>query len=324
MGVIHFLNVLEGDCSWIQHLSGHNTIIDVCNARKEEKEKIFESFSTKNMGNHHQKEHPINPIEYFHKFNLSGIFRFILTHPDMDHLDGIKDLFEEFEVINFWDTENNKEMDENSDWGKYRKEDWDYYQTIRKKDKDPIVLHLYSGAKNKYFNQDSEGKSGGDGLYILAPTKELLQSANDSGKYNDASYVILYRMGNGKKVIFAGDSEDKTWDYILEEYEEDVKDIDILIAPHHGRKTGGNDDYLDILNPKLTLFGNAKSENLDYSSWNNKGLEHITNNQANCVVMDINAKGNINIYVTNENFAKKKCSKSFYDKKYQAWHIMTI
>ena len=31
MGVVHFLNVNEGDCTWIQHLSGHNTVIDVSN-----------------------------------------------------------------------------------------------------------------------------------------------------------------------------------------------------------------------------------------------------------------------------------------------------
>ena len=30
----------------------------------------------------------------------------------------------------------------------------------------------------------------------------------------------------------------------------------------------------------MTLFGNAESESVDYSSWNNKRLKHITNNQA--------------------------------------------
>lgn len=29
MGIVHFLNVNEGDCIWIEHPSGHNTIIDI-------------------------------------------------------------------------------------------------------------------------------------------------------------------------------------------------------------------------------------------------------------------------------------------------------
>ena len=33
MATIHFLNVKEGDCSIIEHNSGHTTVIDVCNAK---------------------------------------------------------------------------------------------------------------------------------------------------------------------------------------------------------------------------------------------------------------------------------------------------
>ena len=29
---LHFLNVKDGDCTWIKHADGNNTIIDVYNA----------------------------------------------------------------------------------------------------------------------------------------------------------------------------------------------------------------------------------------------------------------------------------------------------
>ena len=32
MAVIHFLNVKQGDCTFIQHNDGKVTVIDVCNA----------------------------------------------------------------------------------------------------------------------------------------------------------------------------------------------------------------------------------------------------------------------------------------------------
>lgn len=319
MGVIHFLNVKEGDCIWVQHPSGHNTIIDISNAT--ETINLFESASA--SGNHNQKNYPVNPIEYLSDRGVETVFRVVLTHPDMDHMDGMKDFFDNFEVLNFWDTENNKEMDENTSWGRYKKEDWEFYQEVRKSKEAPKVLYLYSGSRGKYYNQDEDGNSGADGLYVLAPTLELVEEANSTKEYNDCSYVILYRTGN-KKIVFAGDSAQKTWDYILENYKEDVADVDILVAPHHGRKTGGNDDYLDVLNPKLTLFGNAKSEYMDYASWNNRGLDHITNNQANCIVLDTLGENGIDVYVSYETFARKRNSDTFYDEKYKAWYIMTI
>lgn len=48
MGVVHFLNVNEGDCIWIEHPSEHNTIIDISNGQ--EVTNIFENVSL--SGNH--------------------------------------------------------------------------------------------------------------------------------------------------------------------------------------------------------------------------------------------------------------------------------
>lgn len=318
MGVIHFMNVNEGDCSLIQHPSGHITVIDISNGTTVAP--VFESAS----GNHNQKDYPVNPIEYIGDLDINTIFRFVLTHPDMDHMDGIKALFDAFTVLNFWDTENTKEMAENTSWGKYDEEDWKFYQEIRKSSSSPKTLNLYANAKGQYYNMDESGQSGADGLYILAPTVELVSTANETEQYNDCSYVILYRTGNGKKVIFAGDSAELTWDYILKNHKKDVTNVDLLIAPHHGRKSGGNDDYLDTLNPKLTLFGNAKSKYLDYNSWNNRGLDHITNNQANCIIIETNGTNGMDVYVTYETFAKKRNPNTFYSEEYKGWYILTI
>lgn len=317
MGVVHFLNVNEGDCTLIQHPSGHNTVIDISNGSN------VVSFFENSSGNHRQKNYPVNPIQYLKDSGVDTIFRFILTHPDMDHMDGIKSLFDSFSVLNFWDTQNTKVMKSNADWGKYNENDWCFYQKIRKSKESPKVLNLLAGSKGAYYNETEDGKSGADGLYILAPTQDLVDEANATEEYNDCSYVILYIV-NGKKIIFAGDSAEKTWDYILENHKDDVTDIDVLIAPHHGRKTGGNSDYLDVLNPKLTLFGNAKSQYLDYNAWNSRGLDHITNNQANCIILNADSEYGIAVYVTYEAFAKERNSNSFYNTKYKAWYVMTI
>ena len=79
-----------------------------------------------------------------------------------------------------------------------------------------------------------------------------------------------------------------------------------------------------MLKPKLTLFGNAKIEYLDYSSWNNRGLKYITNNQANCIIINTNGKKGMDVYVTYKVFAEKCNPKTFYNESYAGWYIMTI
>ena len=69
---------------------------------------------------------------------------------------------------------------------------------------------------------------------MLAPTEDLISAANEAEDWNDSSYVLLYNT-NGYKVLFGGDSHDATWEHILAEHEELVKNVDVLIAPHHGR-----------------------------------------------------------------------------------------
>ena len=306
MSLLHFLNVNEGDCSIIEHNTGHVSVIDVCNASADEPEvsKGMRLLSESGrLGNFNQKEYPENPITYMKDRNINDVFRFILTHPDMDHMDGIESFFEKFPPTNFWDTDNACDKDFESG-GRYKESDWNFYCSLRDDNpqSDPKRLTLHSGATGHYYNRTKDRTGGGDGLTILAPTPTIVSAANESGDFNDCSYVILYRTGS-KKVLLGGDSHDGTWEHILEKHEGLVKNIDLLIAPHHGRKSGRSYDFLDVLKPKLTLFGNAPHQDLAYAAWNNRDLSFITNNQAGSVIAEIG--DSINIYVTHKPFAQK-------------------
>ena len=100
MARIHFLNVKEGDCSIIQHENGHVTMIDVSNAfipqveDAESAEVIEKAFAVEALkGNYNQKANPTNPIEYLNTIGVTEIFRYIQTHPDIDHISGLFDVF---------------------------------------------------------------------------------------------------------------------------------------------------------------------------------------------------------------------------------------
>ncbi len=328
MPTIHYLNVLDGDCSAIKHNSGHVTVIDVCNASEENAllEKVMASRAAEEkglMGNFNQKQYPVNPISYFKNHGITSVFRFIATHPDMDHLDGFKLFCQTFEPANFWDTDNQEEKDFSKET-KYDEADWLFYKKLRDSNPEtnPKRLTLYSNAQGKYYNEDENGKTGGDGIHILAPTEELISAANESKDYNDCSYVILYITG-GHRILFGGDSHDNTWEHILSKHKTDVKNVDLLIAPHHGRASKRSYEFLDVLKPKMTFFGNAKSEHLAYSAWNYRNLPFITNNQAGCMVVDA-GEDPVDLYVTNERFARAANSSTFYSNNFKAYYYGPI
>lgn len=325
---LHFLNVKQGDCTWIKHPNGRNTIIDVCNAKEIKKEdaltKALSSYLLEQAvkgvsvsGNFRQKEYPVNPIEYLDSFSINSIFRFVVTHPDMDHIDGIKAFFEKFNPANVWDTNNEKEMG-SFEGSPYNEDDWKFYKSIRDGvNKNQTRLALLSGSKGKYYNENEDGSCCGDGLFILAPTKVILEEAIANDDYNDCSYVILYRPPNGAKVVIAGDSHNKTWEHILNKWENEVKNCDVLIAPHHGRDSNRSYDFLDVLKPKITFFGNAKYEHLAYSAWTNLGLEKFTNNEGNCLIAKF-LDASTEIRCTYKTFAETYCEANNYATNYDS------
>jgi beta-lactamase superfamily II metal-dependent hydrolase len=331
MATIHYLNVKEGDCSVIKHNSGHVSVIDVCNAKPTERltEALTATLAKAERGisgNFQQKKYPVNPITYLRDHGINSIFRYVQTHPDMDHMDGIKALFEGLRPLNFWDTDNTKEMPSASWEGSpYNEEDWRFYKHLRdtKPEADPKRLVLLSGARGQFYNVGADGTSGGDGLHILAPTPELVDRANDvDEEYNRCSYVLLYCTGQNR-IVFGGDSHDETWDHILHKHKDDVTNIDLLIAPHHGRKSGRSYKFLDTLAPTLTFFGNARSEHLAYDAWRNRGLSIVTNNQANCMVVDASTSP-MTLYVTHEAFARTVNAWTFYSEQLRGWYVGSI
>ena len=246
--------------------------------------------------------HPTNPIDYLANMSKWDIWRFILSHPDMDHLDGFNALLDEFNVQHFWHSEAKRDKPDFSDDGGYKEEDWDRYQKVIDDDEaNTKLIHAQAGDRFKYANEDDVGGVG-DNLHILAPNSELIDRANESQEFNDASYVVLFDSEIGK-VLLTGDAHDETWEYVKENYKEEVSDVTLLIAPHHGRKSGRSFKFLDYVNPKLTLFGCAPSDRLAYDAWRYRNLTYITTNQCGCIVAE--GVSRMDIYVENEVFADK-------------------
>ena len=114
---------------------------------------------------------------------------------------------------------------------------------------------------------------------------------------NNISPIIKYSLNDGVTVLWFGDLENSFMEKIKNTIE--LPEADIIFAPHHGRKSGKiPKEWMDNINPKIVVIGEAPSEKIDYLSDYNT----ITQNTAGDIVLDCDS-GIVDIYVTNENYS---------------------
>jgi len=180
MATVHFLNVWKGDCSIIEHDSGRVSVIDICNGNASSEEvrgKVLAQFPRAKRevradivktarGNFGMNSSPTDPIAYLKGLEVSSVFRFILTHPDMDHLDGFKRLCDEVAIVNFWDSGVWKKKPDFPAGG-YEQRDWEQYEKVVDGQTEVHVLKPLQGDQFQYANK-GDPNGNGDFLYIVS------------------------------------------------------------------------------------------------------------------------------------------------------------
>jgi beta-lactamase superfamily II metal-dependent hydrolase len=293
----------------VEHPSGRVTVIDINNGTdidpKSARElaesfgagarniEINEMFGLKRMRALVEAGYDIeltNPIEYLDEI-LSGrsIFRYIQTHPDIDHMRGLTAIERKFSILNFWDTANEKEITEfqnDSD-----KEDWETYQRLRKSTEAPKTLVVNRGDRRPYFHSYEED---GDDIQILAPEPSLTAAANDTENHNNHSYVIRVRYGK-VDVLLPGDAEDAVWESLVEEYRSDLSTA-VLKASHHGRDSGYHEDAVRHISPEYTIVSVGKKPSTDASNKYRKHSGHVWSTRwKGNIILTVNPDGSATI-----------------------------
>lgn len=255
----HFINVGKGNCTIIDFPSGRLSVIDIDDSRTiseaQRRQMLLEKKATLT-----------NPIDYIisNFKSKDEISRFILSHPDMDHMSGIKQLFSKKYFRNFWDVPNNKPDPGNWDQSPYDKNDWDFYQSLRnKKVNDVNVI-------NPLRNSTADCCWVQDGIKILSPSEELIKMAEDKEDYDQLSYVLQITYQN-RRAMLTGDASKYALEDILANYETNELQSDILLAPGHGSKNHVSKDFLEAVKPRLTIVSVAEGVDYDYETYKNYG-----------------------------------------------------
>jgi beta-lactamase superfamily II metal-dependent hydrolase len=252
----HFLNVGNGDCTVIDFPARTNGVGQNQDAR-------VMMVDIHHHGDHEEYEHV---IDYYKKHFRNGaglrpIFRYVSSHPHKDHMMGLKALFFEVKVCNFWDIDHEFAPAQDApDWQEY-KDDWFFYEKLRDGTNGVTVLRYTDASRPvQYWDEDR--------ITVLSPSGELYKFVHEredgtrrtkdeiGAQLNNLSYVLLIQV-NGLKVLLTGDAEQKCWDYILANHAEDIKNIDILKAPHHGRESAFHEEAVRLMKPKHIVLSAA-------------------------------------------------------------------
>jgi competence protein ComEC len=179
------------------------------------------------------------------KWNDRLIDVVVITHMHDDHYKGIKYLLEKYEVGTFLISPNCGELC--SEFSEYN------------------YLEVSQGMSFEY-----------QGIYldILWP-----RVGYEDGNINNDSIVLLLKYLD-KQFLLMGDAEEGVEGILLDDYRIDITDIDILKAGHHCSRTASSYDFLEEINPNLSIcscgeenrFGHPHKETLE--NFRELGIEY--------------------------------------------------
>ena len=243
------------------------------------------------------------------------IKRFISTHPDEDHIHGLKYLDDKIGIVNFYCVANEATKEDES-------EDFIKYKELRDSEK---AFYIYRECSRCWMNRnDEEKKYGSSGINILWPIREdenyksELENVKNGESPNNISPIIKYSLNEGVNVLWFGDLENSFMEKIKDTIE--LPEADIIFAPHHGRKSGKiPKEWMESINPKIVIIGEAPSEKINYLS----GYNTITQNTAGNIILDCD-KGMVDIYVTNENYSVDFLENNDKSDNYSGKYIGTL
>ena len=255
---IHFINVGQGDCIYIQFPDGTDMIIDCGN-----KSTGYDYADTQ---------------KYLNDVNPDGkINHLMLTHCDEDHVDNLDEIIYDFEIENIY-MPNVLAVPKNSKGESVvalqeKIDDLDRDLVARFDDKDVITTQTYANffiaalsEENCTIHLTVDPDENTNSIVIeestyrltfYCPTQEYYnQTGFSNGKYDGTSYkeaeyknaispigILEY---NGRRVVLTGDSNQINEPIFVRRINGSL-DCDVLKVGHHGSETSSLNPFLDAI-----------------------------------------------------------------------------
>ena len=193
-----------------------------------------------------------NIVKFLKDKGISKLDYIVGTHYDEDHIGGLDDIIENFDIGKFY-LSNGGELGPN------------YYNLEKAAKKKNLAITIPKvGDKIDFGDVDME---------VMAASK--FDGKND----NNASIVIQAKYGS-RKYLFMGDLEKQ------EEAKRKWNEVDVLKAGYHGSNTSSTQEFLNQVKPKYVFVSAGK--NNKYRLPNVKAMERIEKTGAKIFRTDVN------------------------------------
>ena len=253
---IHFLNVGHGDCILIQYPNNKVTLVDVNKNPFFTFDTLTELLST----SYYSYKQTVDPILYLSSLGITRVDRLIITHPHLDHINGLYELCNRFWINEIWIPL----------WWQM----FDYSKCNQNQILDLYAFNLLRQNCNRMFypcwirskEKDVLNCSFlNDNIRVLCPNLNIINKANETNSPNLISYVLSVNHGLSK-IILGGDAENESWNHIVENYKDEIANATILKASHHGRDSGYHQEAVKTINPFVTVVSVGKKPETDASN----------------------------------------------------------
>lgn len=166
----------------------------------------------------------------------------IITHPHLDHID---------DILNF---DRNAPTTLNRATSITNEE---VMSGVRECDKPKFekyceVNDRYSSPVSATTDPNNPDNYGGLQIHVFKT------SSCDKVNFNNFSSIIVLELANCK-IVVCGDNEKDSLNLLMkrESFKDAVKNADVLVAPHHGRESGYQDDFVSLVSPALTIISDT-------------------------------------------------------------------
>lgn len=236
---VHFVDVGEGDATLIRFSSGKTMLID---SGDNVKVKELTTYIDKVFFNSHKK-----------------VFDYVvLTHSDCDHSGNMDTILDKYKVNNFirpnilidglenYLADGRAKYDNNND----------YVATITKLyslEKDNKIKVSFA-KPDTYIDMGNNAK-----VHILSPLKPYYTTTNDYS-------IVMIVEDNNEKFMLTSDASTDVENDIINSYDEDVLDVDVLKLGHHGSDTSTSLDWLDITQPDYAVISAGEDNSYQHPS----------------------------------------------------------
>ncbi len=326
---INYINVLQGDCILINLPDGKNMIIDAGTILDYHNRSDYPEASDDNVVS--------SIRSYLVDSGNPKIDYMIMTHPDYDHFSFMEAILENFEVVEMYRPNVYFGIEDESSASAedlaFAEEERERAEAI---DAAYVTEEMYQEDRDTYngFNVKTQSvasygdtlmamyaeaeQNGGDSKVGFTFELDTITNANDpnvdpSDVYTFTFYApidsqhLYTDMNNYSAFIilefnditycFTGDTEAELEEQIIDLYGDELPDVDIMDAGHHGSRTSSSSALLDILKPEVVICSCDNGDAYDHPADETvqrfldagvaKNCFFTTNNNGNiCVALD--------------------------------------